>query len=106
VGSTPLPQPPVLQPTRILLRDPHRIAHQQGPDALLDGEGDHLLGGLVLGLVNPAAMAPLDAAKARSGAPPTPGTTLPRLGRPPSCLSLACLLILTVQVALGTDCSP
>jgi len=57
VGAAPLPQPPVLHPARILLGDALGIAHHEGSDAVLDGEGDHLLGGLMVGVVDAAAMA-------------------------------------------------
>jgi hypothetical protein len=106
VGAAPLLQPPVLHRTRILVCDPLRVAHQQGPDALLDGEGDDLLGGPMLGLVDAAAMAALHAPQAGSVASPAPRAALSRLGMAAGGVGLACLLILTVQVALGADGSP
>jgi hypothetical protein len=57
VSAAPLPQPQVLHPTNIPVGDPLRVTDQQGPDPLLDGEADNLLGGLVVGLVDAAAMA-------------------------------------------------
>jgi hypothetical protein len=48
VGAAPPPQPEVVHPAHLPASDPFGIANQQGADALLDGEGDDLLGGLVL----------------------------------------------------------
>jgi hypothetical protein len=56
VAAAPLPQPQVLHPTRILGFDAVEVPDQQGADLLADGERDHLLGGLMLGLVDAATM--------------------------------------------------
>jgi hypothetical protein len=56
VGAAPLPQPPVLHSPRILLGDAFGVAHNKGADLVPDGEGDGLLGGLMLGVVDAAAM--------------------------------------------------
>jgi hypothetical protein len=59
VGTVPLPQAEVVHPAHIPVSDPLGIPDQQGADPLLEGEGDDLLGGLVMGLVDAAAMARL-----------------------------------------------
>jgi SAM-dependent methyltransferase len=59
VGAAPLPQPQILHPTRVLFFDAIEVTHQQGPDPPAHGKLDHLPGGLVLGLVDAAAMARL-----------------------------------------------
>ena len=104
-GAAPLPQPEILHATRVLPGDSLEIADHQDPDPLLDGEVDHLLGGLVMRVVDAAAMASLHATQvvdgAASGASPAA-----RLGRPPSCLAAAGLLILKVEVVLGADGAP
>jgi len=46
-------------PTDIPLGDPLGVTNQQDADPPPDGERDRLLGGLMLGLVNAAAMARL-----------------------------------------------
>jgi hypothetical protein len=56
VGATPLPQAAVLHSTGVLAGDALRIAHQQGPDPMLKGEGDDLIGGLMVGLVDATSM--------------------------------------------------
>jgi hypothetical protein len=106
VGAAPLPQPPVLHPARILLGDPPRVPDHQRADLVVDGEGDHLLGGLVLGLMDAAAMACLHPPQPRPVATPAPRPALPRPGRAAGGLGLAGLLICTVQVALGPDGPP
>jgi hypothetical protein len=106
VGAAPLPQPPVLHPARILLGNAVGVAHDEGPDLMLDGEGDDLLGGLMVGVVDAAAMASFGTPQAGSVAAPATRPALPRRGRPPGGLGLAVLLIGTVQVALGADGSP
>jgi hypothetical protein len=106
VGAAPLPQPPVLHPARILRCDAVGVAHDEGPDLMLDGEGDDLLGGLMVGVVDAAAMASFGTPQAGSVAAPATRPALPRRGRPPGGLGLAGLLIGTVQVALGADGSP
>jgi hypothetical protein len=59
VGPVPLPQPQIVHPTRVVVGDALRVTDQQHPDPLADGERDHLPGGLMLGLMNAAAMAGL-----------------------------------------------
>jgi hypothetical protein len=73
VGAAPPPQPEVLHPTNVPVGDALGVAHHQGADALLDGEGDHLLGGLVLGLVDATAMPRLRTTHAPRG-PARPDT--------------------------------
>ena len=87
VGAPPLPQPPVLHPTRVPVGDPLGVPDHQGPNPALDGEGDHLFGGLVLRLVDAAAMPRLHPAQAGPMAAPTPRAALPGLGRPPGGLA-------------------
>jgi hypothetical protein len=106
VGAAPLPQPPVLHPARIPVGDAPGVPHNEGPDSLLDGEGDHLLGGLVLGLMDATTMARLHAANPGAMAPPTPRPTLPALGCPPGCPGAAGLLVFEMQVALGPQRPP
>jgi hypothetical protein len=60
VGAAPLPQAEILRPAGILAGDALGVADQQGPDPLSDGEGDHLLGGLVMCLVDATAVTGLD----------------------------------------------
>jgi hypothetical protein len=105
VGATPLPQPPVLHPARILDGDALGVAHHQGANLVLDGEGDHLLGGLMLRLVNAAAMARFGASQAGLAAP-APRPVLSRPGRACGGLGAAGLLVLEVEVALGAQRPP
>jgi hypothetical protein len=106
VGTAPLSQPPVLQPTRILVGDSRRVPGQQRADPLLDGEGDDLLGGLMVGVVDAAAMPRLGTPDSGSLTTPPPRAALSRLGRSPGDLDMASLLIPEVKVALGADGAP
>jgi hypothetical protein len=106
VGASPRPQPEVVHPTYIAVGDSLRVAHQQGADALLDGEGDDLLGGLVLGLVDAAAMPRLDPPQAGPVAAPPPGAALPRLRCASGGLGLPRLLIRKMQPVLGAERPP
>jgi hypothetical protein len=59
VSAAPLPQSQVLHPTNIPLGDPLGVADQQDADPIANGEVDDLFGGLMLGLVDAAAVAGL-----------------------------------------------
>jgi hypothetical protein len=52
--------------------DPCGVAHHQGPHLALDDEGDDLFGGLMLGLVDAAAMPRLGTPNACPVATPAP----------------------------------
>ena len=106
VGAAPLPQPEVLHPSRIPFGDPAKIANHQGADPLSNGEGDHLLCRLVLGLVDATTMTCFDLALPGAMAPPTPRPTLSGFRGMTSCLCLACLPILEVEVVLGAERPP
>jgi hypothetical protein len=106
VRAAPLSQPEVLRLTRIPISDPAKIAYHQGTDPLLDGEGEHLLCGLVLGLVNATTMACFNLALPGTVAPPTPRPTLPGLWSTTGRLGPPRLLILKVEVALGAERPP
>jgi hypothetical protein len=56
VGAAPLPQPQVLHPTDISVGDALGVTDHKCPYLMADGEVDDLLGGVVLGLVDAAAM--------------------------------------------------
>jgi hypothetical protein len=56
VGTAPPPQAEILHPSHIVVGDPPGVADHQDADALLHREGDDLLGGLMLGVVDAAAM--------------------------------------------------
>jgi hypothetical protein len=69
-------------------------------------EGDDLAGGLVVGLVDAAAVAGLGPPLGPPIATPAARPALPGLGSPPGCSGLASLLVLEVQVALGPHRPP
>ncbi|HZA80332.1 MAG TPA: hypothetical protein VFC13_02530 [Actinomycetes bacterium] len=106
MGAAPLPQPEVLHLTCIPISDPTEIAYHQGSDPLLDGEGDHLLCGFMLRLVNATTMARFDLALPGTVASPTPRPSLPRLWSTTGGLSPPRLLILKMEVALGAERPP
>jgi len=62
MGRPPLPQSKIVHPTRVLVGDALGVADHQGTDPMVDGEGDNLLSCLMLGLVDAAAVAGLQAA--------------------------------------------
>ena len=66
-------------------------------------ERDDLLGRLMVGLMDAAAMPCLGTAKLDSLTAPSARAPLPRLGDVPRSLDTACLLILEMQVAIGSD---
>jgi hypothetical protein len=106
VHAAPLPQPQVVDTTGIPAGDPLRIAHHQGADAMLDGEGDDLLGRLMLGLVDAAAMPCLGTPHPDPVVAPPPRSALSWRWRSSAGSALADLLIVQVQEVLGTDCAP
>jgi hypothetical protein len=106
MGTAPPPQAEVLHPARVVVGDACGVAHDEGADLVLDGEGDDLLGGLVLGLMDATAMAGFDPPQAGPVAAPAPRPALPRLRRAAGGRGLPCLLILEVQVALGAERPP
>jgi hypothetical protein len=93
MGAAPLPQPQVVHPTGVVGGDAGGITNHQYPDSMSDGEGDNLVGGLMVGLVDVAAMATLDTAQPGPMAPPAAGAALPRFGCPSGRPGLAGLLI-------------
>jgi hypothetical protein len=106
VGPAPPPQPEVLHPAHVLVGDACGVAHDEGADPLLDDEGDDLLGGLVLGLVDAAAMARLDLPQSGPMAAPAPRPSLAGPGCAAGGSGVPCLLILKMQVALGAERPP
>jgi hypothetical protein len=80
VGTAPPPQAEILHPSHIVVGDPPGIADHQHADALLHREGDDLLGGLMLGVVDAAAMPCLDPPQTGPIAAPAPRSPLPALG--------------------------
>ena len=106
VSAAPLPQPEVVDPTGILGGDAGGVADHQHADSMRDREGDDLVGRLVVGLVDAAAVTCLDSAQSEPISPPAARASLPGLGRPPGCPGLSSLLIMQVQEALGPDRPP
>jgi hypothetical protein len=105
MGTAPLPQPKILHPTDITVGDAGKIADHQGADPLPDGESDHQLGGLVLALVDAAAVASLSLALPVSITPPASRVPLPWLRRSAGRTGLAGLLVVQMQVTLGPQCT-
>jgi hypothetical protein len=103
VGAVPLPQPQVVGPTGVPVGDASRVTYQQEADTLLNGDGDDLLSGLMLGLVDAAAMTGLHPALSGTMPPPAARAPLPRFGGPAGRLGL---LIAQVQIVLGADRPP
>jgi hypothetical protein len=93
VGAAPLPQPQVVDWTAVVSGDTRGVSDHQHPDPVLDGEGDDLLGGLVMGLADTATMTVLDPAQFGAMVSPAARAALPRPGCPVGCLSLAGLLV-------------
>jgi hypothetical protein len=69
------------------------VANQQGPDLLSYSKSDRLLGGLMVGLVNTAAMARLRTPYAEPVTAPPPRPSLSRLGGTPRRPRAADLLV-------------
>jgi hypothetical protein len=106
MGTPPLPQSKIVHMTGVLVGDALGIANHQGADPMVDGEGDNLLGCLMLSLVDAAAVANLEAALSQPVAAPAARATLPGLGCSPCGLSLAGLPVAEMQVALGPQSPP
>jgi hypothetical protein len=92
-----------VRPAHILAGDTSWVANQQGSDLLLHSKGDHLLGGLMLCLMDPTAMACLHTPDATSVTPPAPRPALTRLGSSLRRLGVAGLLVAQVEIALGAE---
>jgi hypothetical protein len=106
VGAAPPPKAEVVHPTCVVLGDAPGIADQQGAHALLDGEVDDLLGGLMLGLMDTATVARLGTPQPRPMTAPTARAALPGLGGAPAGRGLAGLLIRKMEVVLGAQRPP
>jgi hypothetical protein len=52
VVATPLTQPQILHPADVAIGYSFRVSDEQDADSLLKGERDHLLGGLMVCLVD------------------------------------------------------
>jgi hypothetical protein len=103
VGASPLPQAEVLHPAHVLACDVLGVADQQGTDSLSHRKGNHLLGSLMLSLVDAAAMTRLLTPHAEPVTAPAPRPPLAWLGCPPRSPRVAGLLVAQVQVALGPN---
>ena len=96
----------VVPPPGLRLQDAAGVADRQGADAVLNGPGDHLAGGFVLGLANPAAVPRLHHLLAAPVLAPPPRPALPGCGNPAGYRPAAGLGIPQVLVAFGTDRPP
>jgi hypothetical protein len=68
----------------------------KGPDSMSHRKGDHLLGALMLRLMDAAAMTGLDPAQPGPMSAPAPRAALARLGGSAGCLGLTGLLVVQV----------
>src|SRR5215216_2205682 len=93
----------VLHPAHVLACDVLGVADQQGTDSLSHRKGNHLLGSLMLSLVDAAAMTRLLTPHVEPVTPPAPRPPLAWLGCPPRSPRVAGLLVAQVQVALGPN---
>ena len=106
MGASPLPQPEILYATEILACDALGVTDYQCANLAPESEGDHLGSGLMVGLVDPTAMASFDAALLGPVAPPPARAPLPRRGRAMRGLGVACLLVMEVEVVLRAERPP
>src|SRR5215217_7883274 len=79
-GCVALPQAEVLHPAHVLACDVLGVADQQGTDSLSHRKGNHLLGGLMLSLVDAPAMTRLLTPHAEPVTAPAPRPLWPGLG--------------------------
>src|SRR4029450_5485399 len=103
VGASPLPQAEVLHPAHVLACDVLGVADQQGTDSLSHRKGNHLLGGLMLSLVDAPAMTRLLTPHAEPVTAPAPRPPLAWLGCPPRSPRVAGLLVAQGQGGLGAN---
>src|SRR5262252_8320029 len=96
----------VVPPPGLELQDAAGSPDRQGADAVLDGPGDHLAGGFVLGLTNPAAVPRLRHLLAAPVLAPPPRPALPGCGGPIGYRPAAGLGVPQVLVAFGADGPP
>jgi hypothetical protein len=99
--APPVAQPEVLSLAYVPVADALGVAHPKGPHLVVDRPGDHGLGGLVLSLMDPPAVAGLRPAL---GSPQLSPSSRSPLALPRSLAShVACpgLGVGQVQVALG-----
>src|SRR4029450_6727858 len=89
VGASPLPQAEVLHPAHVLACDVLGVADQQDTDSLSHRKGNHLLGSLMLSLVDAAAMTRLLTPHAEPVTAPAPRPPLAWLGCPARSLRVA-----------------
>jgi hypothetical protein len=96
VGASPLAQPKIMCTAGIAVCDPSDIADHHGAGASLDHEGDHLLGCLVVGLMDATAVTGFDPALLRSVSAPAARAWLSATGCSLRCFGLAGLSVAQV----------
>jgi hypothetical protein len=96
VGASPLAQPKIVRTAGIAVCDASEIADHQGAGALLDHESDHLLGCLVVGLMDATTVTGFDPALLQSVSAPTARASLSAPGCSLRCFGLASLSIAQV----------
>ena len=103
MGATPLAQPQVLHSAYVAIGYSFRVSNDEDADSLLKSKRDHLFGGLMVGLVDTAAVPGFSLPLLVSVATPPPRTLLPSIRDAASCPCLASLQVLQVKVVLGAD---
>src|SRR5262252_8244461 len=93
----------VVPPPGLELQDAAGVADRQGADAVLDGPGDHLAGGFVLGLADPAAVPRLHHLLAAPVLAPSPRPALSGCRGSVGYRPVAGLGVAQVLVAFGAD---
>jgi hypothetical protein len=106
MGAAPLSQPEVLRTTDVMVGDAPQVADHQGADPLFDHEGNHLLGRLMMALMDPTTVTGVQLTLPRSVSAPAARASLPALRCSAGCSELASLSIAQVQIIVGADGAP
>jgi len=106
MDAAPLSQPEVLRTTDVTVSDAPQIADHQGAGPLFDHEGNHLLGRLVVGLMDATTVTSVQLTLPRSVSAPAARASLPALRCLAGCSDLASLAIAQVQIVVGADGAP
>jgi hypothetical protein len=106
MGAAPLSQPEILRTTNVVAGNAPEVPNHQGAGLLFYHEGDHVLGRLVVGLMDATAVTGRRLTLPRSVSAPAARALLPAIGCSAGYSDLPGLSIPQVQIIVGANGAP